>query len=281
MRYLLVLAFTIFLACTTADNGDIGETPPAGGDTGPIQTEEVSYTDGETNMKGFLAFDKTKTEKRPAVLIVHEWWGHNDYTRKRAIQLAEMGYTALAIDMFGDGKQAAHPQDAMKFSGEVFQNLTAGEARFRAAMDLVKKHDSVNPEKVAAIGYCFGGGIVLHMARIGTDLDAVVSFHGSLDSHHEVAPGSIKAQIMVCNGQDDPFVTEEQIAAFKKEMDNAGAVYEFINYQGAVHAFTNPDADANGEKFSLPLAYDAHADTSSWNHMSILFNVLLRPESMN
>lgn len=236
--------------------------------------EEVSYQAGDTTLKGYLARDTAMQGKRPGILVVHEWWGHNEYARKRARQLAELGYVALAVDMYGDGKTADHPQDAGKFASAVSSNLPLMQARFEAARAFLNSQPDVNPEQNAAIGYCFGGGVVLAMARAGEDLDGVVSFHGSLTGGSPARPGAVKARILVANGADDPFVTAGQIEAFKAEMDAAGADYTFINYPGAKHSFTNPDADAFGEKFGLPLAYNAAADADSWAEMQAFFQSL-------
>jgi dienelactone hydrolase len=229
--------------------------------------EEVSYQAGDTTLKGYLARDTAMQGKRPGILVVHEWWGHNEYARERARQLAELGYVALAVDMYGDGKTADHPDDAGKFASAVRSNLPLMQARFEAAHAFLNSQPDVNPEQNAAIGYCFGGGVVLEMARSGTDLNGVVSFHGSLAGGSTASPNAVKARILVINGADDPFVTAEQIAAFKAEMDAAGAEYTFINYPGVKHSFTNPGADAFGEKFGLPLVYDAKADADSWAEM--------------
>jgi len=230
-----------------------------------IHVEEVTYRAGDVALKGFLAYDKSVQGPRPGVLVVHEWWGHNDYSRRRARMLAKLGYTALAVDMYGDGKQAGHPDDAKKFMMEVVSNMPAGVARFAAAKKLLEEHATTNPAKTAAIGYCFGGAVVLHMARIGMDLDAVASFHGSLATTVPAVPGAVKAKIAVYHGGADPLVPQAHVDAFKKEMDGAGASYEFVAYPGAKHAFTNPDATANGKKFNFPaLAYDADADAKSW-----------------
>ncbi|MFO7593981.1 MAG: dienelactone hydrolase family protein [Pseudomonadota bacterium] len=226
--------------------------------------EEVSYRSGETTLKGYLAYDDSIEGKRPGVLVVHEWWGHNDYTRIRAEMLAEEGYTALALDMYGDGKQAEHPDDAGKFAAQVRNNMPQAEARFRAAMELLKAHNTVDPNQIAAIGYCFGGGIVLEMARRGVDLDGVAGFHGSLGTSEPAKRGEVKAQLLVMNGADDPFVKAEQVEAFKREMEQAQVDYTFINYAGAKHAFTNPQADRLGKKFDMPLAYNEQADKQSW-----------------
>ncbi len=236
----------------------------------------VEYRAGKTVLKGYLAYDDGVAEKRPGVLVVHEWWGHNEYARKRARMLAELGYTALAVDMYGDGKQAAHPEDAGKFSTEVKRNMANAKARFVAAMDLLKGQKTVDPERIAAIGYCFGGSIVLDMARMGVDLDGVVSFHGSLSTSNPAKRGVVKAKVLVCNGADDPFVSQAQVAQFKKEMKDAGVDFKFKSYKGAKHAFTNPDADNNGRKFNLPLAYSGRADRASWSDMKKFLDRVLK-----
>ena len=234
-----------------------------------VKGEPVEYTAGSTVLKGYLAYDENVKGKRPGVLVVHEWWGHNEYTRERARMLAKLGYTALALDMYGDGKQAMHPDEAGKFASEVMAHFTdEGKARFLAAEEFLKKQPTVDPGNIAAIGYCFGGGVVLNMARQGADLKAVASFHGSLAAVQPAAPGAIKAKIRVYNGADDKFTTPEAIEAFKKEMTDAKVDFKFINYAGAVHAFTNPDATKLGLKFKLPLAYNPKADKDSWADMT-------------
>lgn len=234
-----------------------------------IAGKPVDYTLGTTVMKGYLAYDRSVTGKRPGVLVVHEWWGHNDYARKRARMLAEMGYTALAVDMYGDGKQAMHPDDAKQFSAEALKDFDTARARFIAAMDLLKNQPSVDPGRIAAIGYCFGGGVVLNMAREGIDLKGVASFHGSLAPKNPVTrPGIIRAKVLVLHGADDKFISAEQIDAFKKEMTTAGADFRFIAYPEALHSFTNPDADEIAKKFNMGLAYNAQADRQSWEELN-------------
>lgn len=237
-----------------------------------IIEKTIDYSVGGKIFKGFLAYDGAKQGKRPGILVVHEWWGQNEYIHKRARMLAELGYTALALDMYGEQKQATHPDDAGAFSKAVMSNLPEAKARFDAALELLKKQDTVDARHIAAIGYCFGGGVVLTMARLGTEIDGVVSFHGSLSSSAKPKPGEIKTEILVCNGAADPFVTPEQIEEFKKDMDNAKAQYTFRNYEGAKHAFTNSGADELGGKFNLPLSYNQAADTASWNEMQEFFN---------
>ncbi len=235
-----------------------------------IKGMEVEYATDSTQMKGYIAYDENIASKRPGILIVHEWWGHNDYVRERADMLAELGYTALAVDMYGDGKLAEHPDDAGKFAMSVMTNLPEASARFNAAMDLLKSQASVNPEQIAAIGYCFGGSVALTMANTGADLDAVAAFHSGVQL--PVMPSSdLKARVLVCNGGDDPFLAPGTVEAFKKAMDSVGATYEYISYPGVKHSFTSKAADANGEKFGLPLVYDAEADEKSWNSLQALF----------
>jgi dienelactone hydrolase len=230
--------------------------------------EPVEYRLGDTLMKGFLAYDNEIQAKRPGILVVHEWWGHNEYARSRAKQLAGMGYTALAVDMYGEGRQASHPKDAGKFAAEVKKNMSVATARFKAALRVLQSHHSVAAEGLSAIGYCFGGGIVLEMARRGVDLDLVASFHGSLPTEKPAKKGTVKAEVLVFNGADDPFVKQQHIDAFMAEMAHADVKHRFINYPGAKHSFTNPDADKLGKRFELPLAYQRQADEQSWQALS-------------
>jgi dienelactone hydrolase len=241
-----------------------------------IEGKTVTYSADGVAMKGYLAYDKSITGKRPGVLVVHEWWGLNDYARKRARMLAAMGYTALAVDMYGGGKQAMHPDDAGKFSSELMKNFDTAKTRFMAALDFLKKQKTVDLERIAAIGYCFGGGIVLNMARQGVDLKGVACFHGGLAAVAPAKPGMIKARILVLHGADDKFTTPEQVEAFKQEMKNAGADYQFISYPGAMHSFTNPDADQYGKKYKLPLGYNARADKESWAELTTFLETIFK-----
>jgi dienelactone hydrolase len=241
-----------------------------------IEGKEVDYRAGGVVMKGYLAYDKNIRGRRPGVLVVHEWWGLNDYARRRARMLAALGYAALAVDMYGGGKQALHPDAAAKFSSEVMKNFGTAKARFDAAMEFLKKQTVVDPERIAAIGYCFGGGVVLNMALQGVDLRGVASFHGSLSVVKPARPGEVKARILVMHGGADKFATPEQIEAFKKEMKDAGADFKFIVYPGAMHSFTNPDADKYGKKFNLPLAYNAKADRESWSELKKFLTAIFK-----
>jgi len=226
--------------------------------------EEVSYEVDGVTLTGYLAYDDAVEGERPGVLVVHEWWGHNDYVRRRAEMLAGLGYTAFALDMYGDGKSTTHPDDANKFMTEVFSNMEAGTKRFVAARDILESHPTTDAGKTAAIGYCFGGNIALQMARSGMDLDGVASFHGNLSTQNPAQPGSIQAKILVMHGADDPLVPPEQVEAFKSEMEAANADMTFIAYPGAVHAFTNPGATELGQTYNMPIAYDESADKQSW-----------------
>jgi dienelactone hydrolase len=263
---------TLFLAtvlCTTLATGLTSAEAKVIG-------KNIDYSAQGVVLKGYVAYDDKIEGKRPGILVVHEWWGLNDYTRRRARMLAELGYTALAVDMYGEGKQAMHPDDAKAFSSAVMKDFDSAKARFFAAMELLKKEPTVDADQIAAIGYCFGGGVVLNMARQGVDLKGIVSFHGTLAAVKPAQPDEVKAKILVLNGADDKFVPTEQIAAFKKEMTDAKADFRFINYPGAVHAFTNPEATKLGKQFKLPLAYNAKVDKESWKEMKKFFAVIFK-----
>ena len=232
-----------------------------------ITDRNVEYTSGGIILKGYLAYDQTVQGKRPGVLVVHEWWGQDAYVRKRARMLAQLGYTALALDMYGEGRTAQHPDDAGKFATEVMKNFPVAKERFIAAMELLKKQPIVDPDRLAAIGYCFGGGVVLNMARQGLDLKGVASFHGSLAVIKPDQPTPIKAAVRVYNGADDKFSTPEEIEALNKEMADQKVNFKFVNYPGAVHSFTNPEATRLGKKFKMPIAYNSKADKESWADM--------------
>ena len=232
-----------------------------------VQGKEVSYTANGTTLKGWLAWNDAAKGKLPAVLVVHEWWGHNPYARKRANMLAELGYVALAVDMYGDGKQAHHPDDAGRFAGEVAKNKPLAKARFEAAMKLLHEQRNVDGNRLAAIGYCFGGGVVLNMAREGENLKGVAVFHGGLATDTPAEPGRVKAQVRVFTGGDDKMITAAQVEGFKQEMEKAGVNYKVTVYPGALHSFTNPDADDYAKKFNMPIAYNAAADKDSWEQL--------------
>jgi len=241
-----------------------------------IVGKTVQYSARGVVMDGYLAYDENMRGKAPGVLVVHEWWGLNDYARRRARMIAELGYTALAVDMYGGDKVAAHPDDAGKFASELMKNFDVAKARFMAGMDLLKQQPTVDPTRIAAMGYCFGGGMVLNMARQGVDLKGVASFHGSLAPVQPAQPGSVKAKILVLHGAADKFITVEQIEGFKQEMKSAGADLRFISYPGALHSFTAPEADELAKKFNMPIGYNAEADQKSWDELKKFLKEIFR-----
>lgn len=241
-----------------------------------IVTWDLRYEHDGAVLSGLIAWDNSAAGKRPGVLVVHEWWGHNDYARDRAKQLAELGYVALALDMYGDGKIADHPKDAGAFAKSVMSNMELMRGRFQAAHAQLRQHPLVDADATAAIGYCFGGAVVLHMARLGSDLKGVVSFHGSLGTQHPAQAGKVSPRILVCHGDADTFISDEQIAAFKKEMAEAKADMTFKTYADARHSFTNPDATANGERLGIPIAYQEAADKQSWADMRAFFTQIFK-----
>lgn len=274
----LMLASLFLLALVACDSGEQSKRQQESSAPKPeLRSEEITYQAGDVELKGYLVYDANADEPRPGVLVVHEWWGHNDYVRNRAYMLARMGYTALALDMYGDGKLAEHPDDAGKFMTEVANNMDIMQARFEAAEAVLRQHASVDSEQIAAIGYCFGGGVVLTMATQGADLKGVASFHGSLPPVTPASEGSVNAKVLVLHGADDPLVSAEQVEAFKRGMDNANADYEFIAYPGATHSFTNPSATAVGERFGMPLAYNKAADEQSWAELQSFLEDVFRP----
>lgn len=240
-----------------------------------IKEHAVSYSADSVNMNGFVAYDESSEAKRPVVLVVHDWWGLNDYAKKRARQLAELGYLAFAIDMYGNGITADNPEQAGKLAGPFYQDPAMAKKRFDAALEKIKTFPQADTNQIAAIGYCFGGAQVLNMAKLGEKLKAVVSFHGNIVGV-PVNKDLLKGNILVCHGAEDKFVSAEEVALFKKQMDSINAAYVFKSYPGATHAFTNPDATKTGEKFSIPIAYNAAADTASWNDMKAFFGIVFK-----
>ncbi len=233
-----------------------------------VQSKEVDYKQGTTPLHGFLAWNDAITGRRPGVLIVHEWWGLNQYARNRAKMLAEQGYVAFAADMFGNGKVTTHPTEAQAFVAEATKAPAALMARLDAGLEQLKQDPHVDPNHLAAIGYCFGGAVVLSAARRGAGLDAVVSFHGAMPPPGPVTKGAVKAKILILAGGADPMVPKDQITRFVDEMKSAGADIRVITYPGAKHSFTNPDADKAGVQ---GLQYNAQADKESWAEMLKLF----------
>ncbi|MNG93223.1 Dienelactone hydrolase family protein [compost metagenome] len=239
-----------------------------------VQTREIPYQDADgKRLVGYYAYDDAIEGKRPGIIVVHEWWGLNDYAKRRARDLAALGYSALAIDMYGDGQHTEHPQDAMAFMKEATKDPQATAKRFEAGLELLKLQPNINKHQLGAVGYCFGGKVVLDAARRGDKLDGVVSFHGPLTTQTPAKPGVVRADILVEHGAADSMVTEQQVAAFKAEMDAAKVNYQFVSIEGAKHGFTNPDSDrmGHGEHGGPDIAYNKAADESSWKEMQAFF----------
>jgi len=239
-----------------------------------LQTREIEYKDGETTLVGYLAYDDATTGRRPGVMVVHQWTGITDYEKHRAEMLAELGYAAFVADIYGKGVRPAAGAEA----GTVASTYKADRALFRRRLNLgldqLKAQDVVDAGKLGAVGYCFGGTGVLELARSGADVDAVVSFHGGLDSPTPADGANIKAHVLVCHGADDPYVPAAEIAAFEKELKDAKVDYVFASYGDAVHSFTQPMA---GDDKSKGAAYNAKADKRSWEHMKVFLAEAFAP----
>ena len=235
-----------------------------------IKEEIVSFTAEGMTFKGFIAYDDNIKGKRPAILVVHEWWGLNDYTKMRARKLAELGYIAMAADVFGNGKIATNPTEAQEFTTPFYKDPTLVKSRLDAALKKLKEYTQTDPDNVAAIGYCFGGYVVLNYAKLGADLKGVVSFHGGLGGA-PVDKKLLKAKVLVCHGANDKFVSQKDAENFIYKLDSIGADNTLKIYANATHAFTNPDATKIGKEFNMPIEYNAEADRDSWNDMKTFF----------
>lgn len=237
--------------------------------TAAIKTETISYTYNGVNLKGTLAYDDAQSGKRPAVMIVHEWWGLNDYVKKRATMLAELGYVAFAADMFGDAKTTDHPEDAGKMMSAVQKNVAEWRGRAEAGLQVLRGNPHVDPDRLAVIGYCFGGATALQLALSGADVKAAVSFHGSLPKITANDAKKIKAKVLICHGAMDKFISEETAQKFREALDAGGVNYEMCYYGGAVHGFTVPGSEAR----HIPgIGHNADADRRSWASMKRLFD---------
>jgi dienelactone hydrolase len=237
-----------------------------------VKTKEIEYDHDGTKLKGLLVFDDAGTGKRPGVLVFHEWWGLNDYAKKRASMLAELGYIAFCADMYGEGKVTEHPKEAGKMAQEVRMNAKLWQGRAQAALKVLQSQENVDGDKLAAIGYCFGGSTALTLAYTGAPLKAVTTFHAALPTPTDEQAKSIKARLLICHGADDGFVPQESIDKFKAAIDKAGVKYHFESYPGAVHSFTVPEAD---KKEIKGMAYNEAADKKSWQQMQDLFKETL------
>jgi dienelactone hydrolase len=238
------------------------------GATAAVKTKEITYTHDDVTLKGFLAWDDDVKGKRPGVLVVHEWWGLNDYAKKRAEMLAGLGYVAFAPDMYGDGKVTQHPAEAGKLAGAVRENIKTWQGRALAGLKVLQGDEHVDGKRIAAIGYCFGGSTALQLAYTGADLAAVVTFHGALPVPDEDQAKAIKAHILICHGALDSFIPEATIQKVRAAFEQAKVDYQMIYYAGATHSFTVPGADKHGIK---GISYNANADRRSWKHMQLLF----------
>ncbi len=238
---------------------------------GNIVTEEITYSAGGVTMKGHLAHDTDQAGPRPGVLVVHEWWGRTEYARDRAEQLAGLGYVGMALDLYGEAREAANPEEASQLMTALIEDMDTTRLRFGAALQALKDHEAVDASRTAAIGFCFGGGVVTHMARAGATLDAVASFHGSLGLAVTDGPDHVDCRIAAYHGEPDKLVADEDVAAFEAEMQSIGAHYYLVQLPGALHGFSNPAATGNGQKYGLPLAYSELAETTAWSHMRLMF----------
>ncbi len=232
-----------------------------------VVSKPVEYSQNGAVLEGYLAYDDAAQGKRPGVLVVHEWWGLNDYVRSRVDKLARLGYVAFALDMYGKGIWTTNPAEAQDLSGHLMGTPLMRE-RARAGLDILRNNSRVNPKKIAAIGYCFGGTTVLELAYSGADLAGVVTFHGGLTAAKAEDLSRIKARFLICHGADDGFISAEAINAFQEGMRKSGVDWQMIFFGGAVHGFTNPAADKYGIK---GLAYNKLADERSWHYMQFFF----------
>jgi dienelactone hydrolase len=258
MRFLTVLLAVLCLTSTASAE---------------LQKKLIEYKDGDTTLEGYLVYDDAVEGKRPGVIVVHDWMGFGSYGNGRAEQLAQLGYAALAVDIYGKGVRPQNAEEAAKQAGYYKEHRDILRKRAQAGLDVLSKEPMVDAQRLAAIGYCFGGSTVLEMARSGMPLSGVVSFHGGLATNMPASKGDIKSRILVLHGADDPFESQEEISNFKKELDSAGADWQMVYYSGAVHSFTRKDA---GNDNSKGVAYNERADKRSWEAMKVFFNELFK-----
>ena len=256
----VIFALLVILAATPAE--------------AKLVTKDITYKDGDTELTGHYAYDDAAKAPMPGIVVVHEWWGNNDYSKHRAEQLAGLGYAALAIDMYGTSKTAANPDEAGKMSKPFYDDRSLMLRRAQTGLKTLSDQPEVDKSRLGVIGYCFGGAVALEMARRGEDVKGVVSFHGNLAAPEAAEAGRVKAQVLVLNGGDDKFVSQQERENFTKEMTAAGVTFRVVDYPGATHAFTNPDATETGKKFKLPIEYNESADKQSWDEMKKFFERL-------
>ena len=256
MKFVPAAIMGVLLACSTSLNAS-------------VKTEVIRYRVGDTEFQSFLAYDDAAQDKRPGILVCPEWWGLNEYAKHRAQMLTQLGYVALAVDLFGNGMTTEDPQVASKTAGALKANRQLLRQRVNAGLDQLKQNPHVDPRRLGVIGYCFGGTTALELARSGADVKAVVTFHAGLDSPNPSDGRNIKGTVLVCHGGDDTFSSQKDIEAFQQEMRQNHVDWQMNVYGGAVHSFTNPGADKHG----IPgIAYNARADRRSWAAMQMVFN---------
>lgn len=238
-----------------------------------VQITSIPYSHGEVALEGVLAWDDAIQGKRPGILVVHEWWGMNEYARARAEQLAALGYVALAVDMYGKGKVTTHPDEARQWMQQTTGNVGLWQARAREGLRLLQADPRVDPTRLAAIGYCFGGATVMQMVYDGAPVKGVVSFHGSLPLPPVSLSIKNSVKILIAHGEADPFLSQDHIAKFKLALDEAGLDWHMVIFGGAQHGFTNPSANQYGMK---GVQYQEQADRRSWGHMKLFFDELFR-----
>jgi len=236
-----------------------------------LHKETLQYTHGDVILEGYLAYDDTIKETRPGILVVHDWMGLGPYARMRADQLAELGYVAFAIDMYGKGVRPKNSKEASAKATIYRKDRGLMRSRAKAGLDMLTSQPMVDAKRIAAIGYCFGGGTVLELARSGVNIAGIVSFHGNLDTPNPEDAKSMKAKVLVLHGADDPFVPEKDVAAFQEEMRQAKVDWQIVIYGGAVHSFSNP---GSGDDPSIGSAYNEKADRRSWEAMRLFFDEL-------
>lgn len=241
--------------------------------TAAIKTETVRYQDGNQQLQGYIAWDDARSGKRPGVLVVHEWWGLNDYARHRARMLAKLGYVAFAVDMYGPGKVTSHPKEAGAWSSAISANQAAWQQRALAGLTTLRKRPQVDGSRIAAIGYCFGGSTVMQMAYSGADLKGVASFHGGMPVATDAQAHKIRAKVFAAHGMDDKFGPPEKVLKFQQALDKAGVDWQMAIYGGTRHGFTNPDADKYGIE---NLKYNPEADRRSWSELQRFLNEIFK-----
>jgi dienelactone hydrolase len=256
IRFLIFLL--VFLGITTAVHAK-------------VVTRSIAYTHDGVSLEGYLAYDDAIGGKMPGILVVHEWWGLNDYARGRAEKLAAMGYAAFALDMYGKGKVTEHPDQAGAWMKAINSNMDLWQKRAMAGLDVLRQQPQVDPTRLAAIGYCFGGATVQVLAYGTADLKGVVSFHGSLIPPSAEQGGRTHAKILICHGAMDPMNTPDSVAAYIKAMNATPIDWQLVAFGNTRHSFTNPAADTH---HMAALAYNASSDRRSWQYMRFFFQEL-------